>query len=129
LSPNPNGPSSVFEYKELQLQNVQNTNTLLVRFIFGKAENLNRLLKIIRTVPVAQNDPGWWCGSWYADALAAFENDGKVVGTSVLDWQRTEQTARRYVREKTAQGRFTTSALLLRAKPTWDMLENRKVLY
>jgi len=114
LNINPDGPSSVWEYEELQLQNVQNTNTLLVRVIIGKVENLNRLLEIFRSIPVFQNDPGWRCRSWCADALAAIAKDGEAVGTSVLDWQRIEQAARRYVGEKTAQGRFATSALLER---------------
>ena len=128
LNPNPNGPSSVWVYEELQLQNVQNTNTLLVRVIIGKVENLNRLLEIFRSVSVVQNDPGWRCRSWCADALAAIANDGEALGTSVLHWQRIEQAARRYVGEKTAQGRFATSALLLRPKSTWDLSENKEIV-
>jgi len=128
LNPNPDGPGSLWQYEETELQNVQNTNTLLIRVMIGKVENLERLLGIFRSIPVVQNDPGWRCRSWCANALAAIAKDGKAVGTSVLDWQRIELAARRYVGEKSAQGRFATSELLLRPKPTWNLLENKEII-
>jgi hypothetical protein len=110
------------------LQNVQNTNTLLVRVMIGKVEDLARLITILRSIPVIQNDPGWRCRTWCANALAAIAADGKAVGTSVLDWLRVEQAARWYAGQKTAEGRFATLALLLRPKPTWDLLENKEIM-
>ena len=126
--PNPNGPGSVWQYEEVKLQNVQNTTTLLVRVMIGKIENLARLITILRSIPVIQNDPGWRCRTWCTNALAAIAADGKAVGTSVLDWQRIEQAARWYAGQKTAQGRFATSALLTTPKPTWDLLENKEMI-
>ena len=122
------GQAACGNTKRVELQNVQGTNTLLVRVVIGKITNLRRLLQTLRSVPVVQNDPGWRCRSWCADALAALARDGQALGTSVLDWQRIEEIARRYVREKTTQGRFNNSALLLRPKPTWDLLENKEVV-
>ena len=56
--PNPNAPGGVWQYEEVQLQNVQNTTSLLVRVMIGKVENLERLITILRSIPVIQNDPG-----------------------------------------------------------------------
>ena len=78
--PNPNGPGSVWQYEEVQLQNIQNTNSLLVRVMIGKVEDLARLITILRSIPVIQNDPGWRCRTWCANALAAIAADGKAVG-------------------------------------------------
>ena len=118
----------MWQYEEVQLHNVQNTNSLLIRVMIGKIEDLARLLTILRSVPIIQNDPGWRCRTWCADALAAIAADGKAVGTSELDWQRVEQIARWYAGQKTAQGRFATSALLIRPKPTWDLLGNKEMI-
>lgn len=128
LNPNPHGISSIWEYEEVQIPNVQNTATLLVRVVIGKVENLGRLLEILRSIPVIQNDPGWRCRTWCANALTAIAKDGTAVGTSVLDWQRIEQAARRYAGDKTVQGRFASAALLLGPKPTWDLLENKEIV-
>jgi hypothetical protein len=108
------------------VQNVQNATSLLVRVMIGKIENLARLITILRSIPVIQDDPGWRCRTWCANALAAIAADGKAVGTSVLDRQQIEQAARWYAGQKSAQGRFATSALLIRPKPTWDLLEKKK---
>jgi hypothetical protein len=118
----------MWEYEEIQLQNVQNTTTLLVRVMVGKIEDLTRLITILRRIPVVQNDPGWRCRTWCANALAAIAADGKAVGTSVLDWQQIEQAARWYTGQKTAEGRFATSVLLARPKPTWDLLANKEII-
>ena len=126
--PNPNGFGSVWEYEEAELPNVQNTNSLLVRVMIGKIENLARLTAILRSIPVIQNDPGWRCRTWCANALAAIAADGGALGTSVLNWQQIEQFARSYAGRKTAQGRFATSGLLIGPKPTWNLLENNEML-
>ena len=127
INPSADGPSSIWAYEEADLKDVKNTTNLLARVMIGKVESLERLLGIFRRIPVIQNDPGWRCRSWCANALAAIAEDSKAVGTSVLDWHRIEEAARRYVGEKTAQGRFATSALLLQPKPTWDLLVNREI--
>ena len=69
-----------------------------------------------RSIPVVQKDPGWRCRSWRANALAAMAKDGKAVGTSVLDWQRIEQMARRYVGEKTARGTICHHSVPIKAE-------------
>ena len=80
----------MWQYEEVQLQNVQNTTSLLIRIMIGKIENLARLITILRSIPVIQNDPSWRCRTWCANALAAIAADGKAVGTSVLDSEQLE---------------------------------------
>ena len=62
------------------MQNVQNTTSLLVRVMIGKVENLARLITILWSIPVIQNDPGWRCRTWCANASAAIAADGEAVG-------------------------------------------------
>lgn len=129
LSPSPNGPSRPrWEYEELALNDVRNTNNLLIRIMIGKIINAKNLLQTLRSVPVVQGDPEWRCRSWCADALVALERDGQAMGASVLDWRRIEELTRRHVREKIAQGRFDDSWLLVNPKPTWDLWENKEVI-
>jgi hypothetical protein len=54
--------------------------------------------------------------------------DVKALGTSELNWQKIEATAREYVSEKTAGGRYQNLADMLKPKPTWDMLENKEII-
>ena len=131
LTPSPEWAKQPVEIRRGRTtKNVQGTNTLLVRVMIGEnyklttsAPNASKCSLWFRII-----DPGWRCRSWCADALAALARDGQALGTSVLDWWRIEEIARRYVREKTTQGRFNNSALLLRPKPTWDLLENKEVV-
>lgn len=44
--------------------------------------------------------------------------EGKCVGTAELDWQKIEAFARRYVRDKTASGRYQSVADISKPKPT-----------
>lgn len=83
--PNPNGPSSIWQYEETQLRNVQNTTSLLVRVLTGKVEDLKRLIDVLRGIPVIQNDPGWRSRTWCANALAAIVADRQAMETSILD--------------------------------------------
>ncbi|KAI1176473.1 hypothetical protein F4777DRAFT_268813 [Nemania sp. FL0916] len=115
-------------YEEMELQNVRNTTTLLVRILIAKIEDEKRLVELFRRVPVVQGDPSWRCRTWIANALAEIAKDGKCVGTAELNWQRIEAFARQYVGDKTAGGRYENAADLLRPKPTWDLLENRETV-
>ncbi|KAI5455762.1 hypothetical protein BGZ63DRAFT_368375 [Mariannaea sp. PMI_226] len=112
-------------YEEVALENVRSTNTLLARVLIAKIEDNERLVQILRSVPVVQNDPNWRCRSWVADALASIESDGAVVGKAVLDWETIEYIAREYVASKIALGRYN-SGDMRRPKPTWDMLEEKE---
>ena len=58
-----------WEYEEVPLANVQSTNSLLARIVVAKIEDEPRLIQILQTTPVVQNDPTWRCRSWVADVL------------------------------------------------------------
>lgn len=53
----PGGHGAVWQYEERDAGNVRTINTLLVRVIIGKIEDMDRLLHIFRSVPLVQNDP------------------------------------------------------------------------
>lgn len=123
-----NNPIHGWKYEEVPLENVQSTNNLLARILIAKIEDEERLVNIFRSIPVTQNDPNWRCRTWVANALAEILRDGKALGTSELNWQKIEETAREYVSKKTAAGRYQNVADILKPKPTWDMLENKEII-
>ncbi|KAH9885939.1 hypothetical protein F4778DRAFT_492355 [Xylariomycetidae sp. FL2044] len=115
-------------YEEKPLDNVRNTHNLLGRMLVAKITDEQRLIQIMRSTPVTQNDPNWRCRTWMADVLANLAADGRAVGTSQLSWAEIESQARDYIGRKTAAGRYATSELLQKPKPTWDMLEGRETV-
>ncbi|MCJ1404687.1 hypothetical protein MMC11_007913 [Xylographa trunciseda] len=123
-----NRPVEGWKYEEVPLQNVRSTTNLLARILVAKIEDEERLAKIFRSIPIIQNDPSWRCRTWVANALAEIAKDGKAVGSSELDWQKVEATARDYVGRKAAAGRYQDAANLTKPSPTWDMLENKEVM-
>lgn len=118
-----------WEYQELAVENVQNTNSLLARILVAKVEDKQRLIALLRRLPVVQNNPAWRCRTWIASALVEIVKDGKCVGTAELDWQKIEAFARKYVGDKTASGRYGAGADMTKPKPTWDMLENKESVH
>lgn len=122
-----NSPSSQWNYEEMEVEDVQNAANLLARVLIAKVEDHGSLENIFRGIPVIQNDPAWRCRTWIEHALQGISNDGKAVGTSVLDWQRIEMTARGYIARKITEGRYQSGADIS-TKPTWDMLEDRELV-
>ncbi|KAI5369202.1 hypothetical protein Slin14017_G000810 [Septoria linicola] len=123
-----NTPTQGWKYEEAELHNVRTTNNLLARILIAKVEDHERLVAILRSIPIVQNDPNWRCRSWIANALAELAKDDKAVGTSQLNWAVVEMTARQYVARKTAAGRYQRAEDMLKPKPTWDMLENKETV-
>ncbi|EEQ29210.1 hypothetical protein McanMca71_007917 [Microsporum canis] len=123
-----NSPMGQWTFEETKVRNVKNTISLLARILIGKIEDEERLIKIFRELSIVHNDPNWRCRTWVAKALDEIKKDGKAVGTSVLDWEKIEKTARKYVGDKAAGGRYQTADDLRHPKPTWDMLENKERL-
>ncbi|KAJ2991012.1 hypothetical protein NUW58_g2681 [Xylaria curta] len=115
-----------WEYEEILLENVRTTHALLARILIAKIEDEQRLIALLRRLPVIQGDSNWRCRSWIASALAEIAKDGKCVGTAELDWQKIEAFARQYVGAKTTSGRYQSAEDLLKPKPTWDMLGNKE---
>lgn len=113
-------------YEEAHLNNVRNTTRLLGRITIAKITDENRLLQIIRSTPIVQDDPNWRCRTWVADVLARLAKDGRAVGTSELSWAKIERVARDYVGKKAAEGRYGHGADLSKPKPTWSLLEGRE---
>lgn len=123
-----NRPIQGWAYEEVPLPNVQSTASLLARVLIAKVEDEGRLLDVLRSTPVVQNDPNWRCRTWVADALSRIADDGKVVGTAQLDWAKIELLGRDYVAKKVSAGRYDRGEDILRPKPTWDMLEQREAI-
>jgi hypothetical protein len=123
-----NHPITGWVYEENTVTNVQSAVTLLARVLVAKIEDEERLVEILRSVPVVQGDPSWRCRTWLANALTAINEDGKAVGTARLDWGVVEKVARVYVGKKTADGRYADVERASKPKPTWDLLNNRETV-
>ena len=93
----------VFEQCECRLRA---TNMLLVRIMIGKVEEKDRLEQVMRSVPVVQGDAAWNCVIWVKEALQKLRDDGKVMGTSQLEWNVVKNAAMSYVQRKKDQHRF-----------------------
>lgn len=100
----------------------------MARILIAKVEDEQRLIALLRRLPVVQGDPNWRCRTWVASALAEIAKDGKCVGTAELDWPKIEAAARQYVAKKTASGRYGSSADMTKPKPTWDLVENKEIV-
>ncbi|PNY24418.1 Uncharacterized protein TCAP_05641, partial [Tolypocladium capitatum] len=120
-------PVHGWAYSERQVTNVRTPYNMLVRILIAKIEDKRRLSSILRSIPIAQDDPGFDTHVWVASALARIAEDGRVVGTADLDWGRIEATARGFVERKTAEGRFLRGDFDM-PQPMWDLLENKEVL-
>ncbi len=101
-----NHPVEGWKYEEVPLQNIQSTTNLLARILIAKIESEESLVAMIRSTPVVRDDSNWRCRHWIAAVLEKIAKDGKAVGTAELDWSTIETTARRYVADKTAAGRY-----------------------
>nr|POE49203.1 hypothetical protein CFP56_32353 [Quercus suber] len=123
-----NTPGGGWQYEETPLRSVQSTMNLLARITIAKIDNEDRLIRILRNLPVIQNDPDWRCRTWVASALDAMARDGKAVGTSELDWKNIETFAREYVSRKHAGGRYGSGIDMLAAKPTYDMMTHQETI-
>lgn len=110
------------------MPDVRSTVNLLARILVAKIEDEQRLITLLRQLPVVQGDPNWRCRTWLANALVEIARDGKCVGTAELDWPTIERTARQYVADKTARGRYGSGMDISAPKPTWNMVENKEIV-
>lgn len=117
-----------WEYEEVPLDNVRSTNSLLARILIAKIEDEDRLVTLLRRLPVVQGNPNWRCRSWVASALTEIKRDGLCVGTAELDWRKIEASSRRYVAGKAACGRYGSGTDMLKPKPTWDMISDKEIV-
>lgn len=123
-----NTPMQGWKYEEVELDNILSTSNLLARILIAKVEDYKRVVAILRSLPIVQDDPSWRCRTWIASALTELARDSKAVGTSQLDWERVEATARQFVANKAAAGRYQRREDVLKPRPTWDMLEGKETV-
>lgn len=114
-------------YEEAPLASVQGSRNLLARIAIATVADEGRLAATLRRTPLVQDDPGWRCRAWVADALARVARE-PVVAHARLDWPAIEATARDFVAAKAAAGRYASPDDALRPKPTWDMVEQRETV-
>ncbi|KFY40704.1 hypothetical protein V494_03366 [Pseudogymnoascus sp. VKM F-4513 (FW-928)] len=115
-------------FEELPVS-LQATNMLLVRVRIGKVEKLDRLVDIIRTVPIRQGEQGWNCVSWVKESLESIRGDGKALGTSVTEWRKVRDEAMAYCQKKRDEHRFDGEGDYDMTKAaTYDLLEKRETI-
>jgi hypothetical protein len=103
------------------------TNMLLVRIMIAKVENNSQLTSILRSTPIKQGEQGWNCVLWIKEALEKFEADDKVLGTSVIEWERVRDGAMTYCQRKKDQHRFDGKGNFDMSKvPTYDLIERKE---
>lgn len=107
------------------------TQMLLARIVVGKVTDKERLIYILRSVPVIQGYHAWTCVSWVKHALEALRGDGRALGTSTLDWDTVGDTATGYVQQKKDQGRYDGSCpgtFDMSKAATFDLLLGRETI-
>ncbi|KAF2803005.1 uncharacterized protein BDZ99DRAFT_548366, partial [Mytilinidion resinicola] len=115
-------------YEEKSVSDVRSTTTLLARIVIAKVKNEQRLIQLLRNVPVVNGDMNRRCRAWVAQALAEIAKDGNCVGSSQLDWRTVEAFARQYVAQKTTAGRYAKAEDMLKPKPTYDLIEGKETV-
>ena len=120
-----NGVSTwVFQEKESALTA---TSMILVRVLIAKVNNKDRLVSILRNVPIRSDLPGWNCVGWVKEALERLEADGKVLGTSVTEWSIVKNAAMDYCQRKRDEHRFDgKSQYDMETVPTYDLLDRKE---
>lgn len=133
----PVGPK--WKYEAGDVKDVLVTAQLLVRVTIAKVVDEQRLIDILRTVPVDPTDwdgrgngrePKWTCRIWLIAALKAIRADGHVVGTNVLDNIEGPggiiERARAFVAGHIQNGRYSTGRDAMKPKPLLDMITGQE---
>lgn len=141
----------LWRYAEDTLPSIKCPARMYARLLIAKIEDDDRLERLLRETPrppraaaaagdavaMALHD-GYDSQVWAAQVLAQLAaavgegKDDRIVGAAaVLDWQRIEQKARRYVAEKMAADRYNEDYLRETEhrlpKPTWDMMLDKEI--
>lgn len=125
--PKPGGGSDwFFEERESLLAP---TSMLLVRVLVGKVVDGDRLVGILRNTPLRQGQPGWNCVAWVKEALETLKDDGKALGTKVLQWEIVRNEAMSYCQRKKDQHRFDGQGNFdIKKAPTYDLIQRKEVI-
>lgn len=107
---------------------VARANQLLVRIMIAKVECSSRLLGVLREIPIRADEEGWNCVGWVKEALSSIVENGKSVGTNVLDWDRVRESAMEYCRAKVDGHRFDVSGGFdMSVIPTYDLMQEKEI--
>lgn len=102
---------------------------LLVRIMIGKVEDKNRLTAILRNTPIKQGQPGWNCVWWVKEALERVKDDGKALGTSVLEWEKVKDGAMCFCQKKKDEHRFDGKGNFdMGRAATYDLIEQKETI-
>lgn len=102
---------------------------LLVRVMIGKVEKKDRLENVMRSVPVVQGDVAWNCVVWIREALKRLQEDGKAMGTAMLEWQTVRNATMEYAQRKRSQHRFDGQGNFdMQKAATFDLLAGVEIV-
>lgn len=98
----------VFEERDIGMNP---TAMILVRIMIGKVTSMERVMAVLRGVPIRDNQSGWNCVWWVKEALDMLRQEGRALSrTSVTGWARVRATAIWYVKSKEREHRFDGGA-------------------
>ena len=122
----PSGLQGFFDEQDIPLTPI---GMLLVRIMIGKVEDKTRLVDVLRNTPIRQGQPGWNCVNWVKEVLEGLKAGGKVMGTSVLEWERVRDEAMKYCQRKKDQHRFDGQGSYDSSRPqTYDLIEEKETI-
>lgn len=123
------GPQQVqwqFEERSISMAPSQ---MLLVRILVAKVMDESLVFEILRNIPIRQDTPDWNCVWWVAEALVKLGQDGRALGTSVLEWNTVKTAAMQYCQSKIDQHRFDGQASFDMSKTaTYDLIKRKETI-
>jgi hypothetical protein len=132
-----NGPKKHL-YEEQDVPTTPPAQMGLVRIAVCKVVDEDRLLAILRALPIPDDDHFYNCLSWVREAFQVLHDDGKAIKSylDADDWNDVEACARKYCKRKRDAGRFQDQVggddehlpVLWDVKkiPTFNFWENRE---
>ncbi|KAI0144357.1 hypothetical protein GGR57DRAFT_333268 [Xylariaceae sp. FL1272] len=128
ISGTPPEAHSVWNFEERPIA-MRPTAMLLVRVVVAKVVDKNRLVTILRGIPIRSDVAGWNCVGWVREALEVLVKDGRALGTSAKSWETVRDVAMSYVARKKAEHRFDGKGVYnTKLASTWDMLEDKELI-
>jgi hypothetical protein len=119
-------PDGTWTFEEAETP-LTTTRQMLVRVLVAKVADRERLLRVVRAVPIVQNDANFNCIAWVRHALEALQQDEVALGTSKLDWTTVRDNAMAYCQKKKDMHRFDGKVEYdITWPPTFDLLAGRE---
>lgn len=119
---------SAWVFEELTVS-MLTTQMILVRVVLAKVENVEKLVQLLRQIPIRQGEEGWNCVYWVKEALAQVEKSKGVVGTSVLDWETLRDAALTYCQRKKDEHRFDGKGKYdTQRVATYDLIQKKETI-